>query len=107
MGSWIGIIAIISVIAFVIAESIPNFNALLSLIASLFASWFTYAMSGIFWLSINRGIWFRDWKKSFLTIANFGCVALGVAICGIGLYASGELLAKSDGSSWSCADNSS
>ncbi|KAF1352195.1 amino acid transporter [Delphinella strobiligena] len=92
LGSWIGIIAVISVIAFVIAESIPNFNALLSLIASLFASWFTYALSGMFWLSINP---------------NFGIVALGVAICGIGLYASGVEMAKGDGSSWSCADNSS
>jgi len=46
VGSWIAIIATLWIIAFVIAESIPSFMDLLSLISSLFVSWFTYGLSG-------------------------------------------------------------
>lgn len=45
VGSWVGITLTLWVIAWVIAESIPVFNDLLSLISSLFASWFTYGLS--------------------------------------------------------------
>lgn len=40
-GSWIAIGAVVWLLAWIIAEAIPVFNNLLSLIASLFASWFT------------------------------------------------------------------
>ena len=46
VGSWIGIISILWILGWIIAESIPVFNDLLSLISSLFASWFTYGLSG-------------------------------------------------------------
>lgn len=46
VGSWLAIIGTLWIIAWIIAESIPNFNDLLSLISSLFASWFTYGISG-------------------------------------------------------------
>jgi hypothetical protein len=46
VGSWLGIISILWIIAFIIAESIPTFNNLLGLISSLFASWFTYGIAG-------------------------------------------------------------
>jgi hypothetical protein len=39
VGSWVGIILTLWVVAWVIAESIPVFNDLLALISSLFASW--------------------------------------------------------------------
>ncbi|KAF2144509.1 uncharacterized protein K452DRAFT_349612 [Aplosporella prunicola CBS 121167] len=107
-GSWALITLVIWVIAWVISESIPNFNDLLALISALFASWFTYGLSGIFWLFINSGGWFRDSHKSCLAVINLGIVALGAAICGIGLYAAGKAIHDhSAGSSWSCADNSS
>lgn len=44
-GSWVGIILILWVVAWIIAESIPVFNDLNSLITALFASWFTYGLS--------------------------------------------------------------
>lgn len=108
VGTWLAIIGTLWIVAFIIAESIPNFNDLLSLISSLFASWFTYGLSGILWLYINYGNWFQNWRKSSLTVANFLIFLLGAAICGIGLYASGTAISKdaSKGASWSCADNS-
>lgn len=40
-GSWVAIGFVVWILAWIIAEAIPVFDNLLSLIASLFASWFT------------------------------------------------------------------
>ncbi|KAK0650126.1 N amino acid transport system protein [Lasiodiplodia hormozganensis] len=115
-GGWALITLVIWVIAWIIAESIPNFNTLLGLISSIFASWFTYGLSGIFWLFINwggsgkkgMGGWFAGGKKSALAVLNLTIVAIGAAVMGLGLYASGKAIHEESGSgSWSCADNSS
>lgn len=89
--------------SWIIAESIPVFSDLLSLIASLFGSIFTYGLAGVLWLFMNRG---RLSRKIFLTIVNVLIVGIGLAIMGLGLYASGtEIHADSSGSSgsWSCS----
>lgn len=108
VGTWTAIIATLWIIAWIIAESIPVFNDLNSLIAALFGSWTTYGLAGAFWLFINYGNWFANWKKTCLTIVNMGLFAMGGAICGIGLYASGKAIHDDAGSgaSWSCGDNS-
>ncbi|GME48002.1 Chaperonin TCP-1 conserved site [Neofusicoccum parvum] len=114
-GGWAGITLAIWVVAWAIAESIPNFNTLLGLISSIFASWFTYGLSGVFWLFINwggsgrRGVrgWFAGGKKSALAVLNLAIVTAGAAIMGLGLYASGKAIHEQSGSgSWTCADNS-
>ncbi|CAF9914605.1 hypothetical protein IMSHALPRED_001958 [Imshaugia aleurites] len=56
-GIWAIIVLILWVLAWIIAEAIPLFNDLLSLISALFASWFTYGLSGVFWLYLN--LWTR------------------------------------------------
>jgi hypothetical protein len=107
VGSWLLITFTLWLIAFIIAESIPNFNDLLSLISALFASWFTYGISGIFWLYLNKGLWFSNWRKTCLTIVNCIILGIGVAVMGMGLYASGKAIHDSGGKgSWTCADNS-
>ncbi|OAG02500.1 amino acid transporter [Paraphaeosphaeria sporulosa] len=107
IGSWAAITLTFWLIAWIIAESIPNFNNLLSLISALFASWFSYGMSGVFWLFLNWGCYARNWKKMALTALNLFVVAFGAAVCGIGLYASGKAIHEGGGSgSWSCEDNS-
>jgi hypothetical protein len=104
IGSWAGITLTLWVIAWIIAESIPNFNSLLGLISALFAAWFTYGMSGYFWLYLNWGNYTANWKKMSLTILNIATFWLGAAICGIGLYASGKSIHDSQsGGSWSCS----
>lgn len=73
-----------------------------------FHSRFTYGLSGVFWLFLNKGQWFSNWKKSCLTVLNFLIFLLGAAICGIGLYASGKSIHDDAGKgagSWSCANN--
>lgn len=41
LGSWMGICAALWIVAWLLAEAIPNFNLFLGLIAALFGSWFS------------------------------------------------------------------
>ncbi|KAH0273784.1 amino acid transporter, partial [Aureobasidium melanogenum] len=104
--AWTGITLTIWVIAWVIAESIPNFNDLLSLISALFASHFTYTLSGVFGLFLNYGHWFDNWKQITQFIANRGVIAIGATVCVAGLYSSGTAIAADGGNgSWTCKSN--
>lgn len=98
-GSWIAIGAAVWLLAWIIAEAIPVFNNLLSLIASLFASWFTCkfpvpfdyhdydgqltydtdGFSAIFWLHMNKGQYFASPTKILLTCVNI--FIIGIACC--------------------------
>ena len=66
-----------------IAEAIPVFNDLLGLISALFASWFTYGLSGVFWLYLNKGRYRESKKKMFLTAVNCGTFSMGAIIVSI------------------------
>lgn len=107
IGSWVVITLVLWVIAWIISEAIPVFNNLLSLITSLFASWFTYGLSGIFWLFLNRGQYGASWKKMILTVVNLVIVGIGACLCGMGLWVSGKAIHDdSSGASFSCAARS-
>lgn len=131
-GMWLLIVVVLWTLAWIIAESIPNFNNLLGLISALFASWFTYGFSGLFWLYLNYGKYRSTRKKMALTVANFLIFLIGALIVSLslyilselqveylltqdclvksvlGLYASGKAIAEdsSGGGSFTCADNS-
>ncbi|KAF2139877.1 uncharacterized protein K452DRAFT_231369 [Aplosporella prunicola CBS 121167] len=107
-GTWVALCIILYVIAWIIASAIPVFSQLLGLLGSLFCSWFTVGLPGLFWLSMNKGQWFKNWKKACLTILNILLVAIGTAICGLGVYGSAYEIANNSGgqSPFSCADNS-
>ncbi|KZT21835.1 hypothetical protein NEOLEDRAFT_1171718 [Neolentinus lepideus HHB14362 ss-1] len=90
--TWIGICAGIWALAFVIAEVIPFFNDLLGVISALFASWFTYGISGVFWFHLNPAgtRWTTAARK--LQAVFWGAIVLrgqaGAFIMVAGLYAS-------------------
>ncbi|KAA8652838.1 putative amino acid transporter [Aspergillus tanneri] len=106
IGSWVAIALAVWVVAWVIAESIPVFNQLLSLISSLFGSWFSYGLPAIFWLVMNKGQWFSSPNKIFLTIVNIFILGIAIAICGLGLYVSGKAIHdSSSNNSWTCSNN--
>ncbi|CAG8885792.1 unnamed protein product [Penicillium egyptiacum] len=101
MGSWVGIAFGLWVIAWVIAEAIPGFNNLPSLIASL---WFIFGFTGMFWLHMNKGLWFSSPQEIMLTLLNSLAICVGVILCVLGLYASGSAIHNSPSStSFSCA----
>ena len=79
-GIWALIVLFLWTIAWIIAEAIPVFNDLLGLISSLFASWFTYGLSGVFWLFMNRGKYFKNPRKSALTVLNALVFGIGATI---------------------------
>ncbi|KAB8251809.1 amino acid transporter [Aspergillus flavus] len=106
IGSWILIGLVLWTLAWIIAEAIPVFNNLLSLITALFASWFTYGMSGIFWLFLNWGRYTSSPRKIFLTVVNLIIVGIGGCLCGLGLYVSGKAIHDDpSNASFSCANN--
>lgn len=89
--------------------SIPVFNDLLALVSSLFASWFTYGVSGLMWLFLNWGQWTKSSSKIFLMVINVALVLFGSTVCFLGLYASGYAIHthQGQGGSWSCDSPSS
>ncbi|KAI3232134.1 hypothetical protein DTO012A9_4217 [Penicillium roqueforti] len=106
IGSWVGIGLACWVIAWVIADAIPVFSDLLSLISSLFASWFSYGLGGVYWLSINKGKWFSSPRKIALTVVNLCVILIGGCMCGLGLYVSGKAIHDdSSNDSFSCGNN--
>ncbi|KAJ5203844.1 uncharacterized protein N7498_004723 [Penicillium cinerascens] len=106
LGSWVAIGLTCWIIAWIIADAIPVFSDLLSLISSLFASWFSYGLPGVYWLHLNWGKWFSSPRKILLTAINMCIVVIGGCMCGLGLYVSGRAINEdASNRSFSCADN--
>ncbi|KAJ5157772.1 uncharacterized protein N7482_008872 [Penicillium canariense] len=106
IGSWVAICLGVWLLSWVVAESIPVFNDLLSLISALFGSWFSFGLPAVFWLHMNKGQYFQNYKKAFLTITNVLIFGISCAICGLGLYVSGAAIHDdSRSNSWSCANS--
>lgn len=86
--SWIAIITSITIAAFIIAESIPFFEDLLSLSSALFISGFSYYFPAVFWfMLIKEGKWYER-KNLMLSIANGLVFILGMTILVAGTYVS-------------------
>lgn len=109
--TWIALIACITLVAWVIAEAIPFFNALLGIISSLFISGFTFYFPALFWFQlIKEGKWYHGWKNITLSIVNAVVFCIGIAVLVCGTYASVEDILKSYqsgtvGGSFSCDDS--
>ncbi|KAK5127319.1 hypothetical protein LTR08_004358 [Meristemomyces frigidus] len=85
---WIALLAVITLVAWVIAEAIPFFSALLGIISSLFISGFTFYFPALFWFQlIKEGKWYSG-KNLALSIVNAVIFCIGLIILGCGTYAS-------------------
>ena len=115
-GIWALICSVLWLLAWVIGEGVPVFHDLLGLSSALFASWFTYGLSGMFWLHMNmerkgRRITLKNgwtWEKMVAFAVSCLNVLVGATICVVGLYTSGKSIAISNVTiqPFSCADNS-
>lgn len=86
---WISVLTVLTLIAWIIAEAIPFFNALLGIISALFISGFTFYFPALFWFQlIKEGKWYVGWKNISLSILNGVIFVIGILILGCGSYAS-------------------
>lgn len=83
--SWAGILAATWIVAFVIAEVIPFFSDLLSLMSSLFDSFFGFIFWGVAYMQMRKADYGAGWisRRGIRGIAGF---ALNVAIILIGVF---------------------
>ncbi|KAF2085082.1 hypothetical protein K490DRAFT_75347 [Saccharata proteae CBS 121410] len=114
--TWIGILAATWVVAFIIAEVIPFFSDLLSLMSSLFDSFFGFIFWGVAYMRMRRADYGPDFWKTRGWRGPVG-FAFNVLLCAIGLlfltggtYASVMSIKQgyedgSIGGPFSCADN--
>jgi Transmembrane amino acid transporter protein len=91
---WAAILAATWVLAFIIAEVIPFFSDLLSLMSSLFDSFFGFIFWGVAYLGMREqdhgpGWWKRCTPFGFLMLAfNLFLIAVGIFFLGAGTYVS-------------------
>ncbi|EGS21799.1 uncharacterized protein CTHT_0036670 [Thermochaetoides thermophila DSM 1495] len=86
--TWVGLDAIITIIAWVIASAIPFFSDLLAICSALFISGFTFYFPSIMWfMFVKEGSWF-SLKNMALSSANLVNLIVGLVVLGVGTYAS-------------------
>lgn len=92
--AWAGILAVTWVLAFIIAEVIPFFSDLLSLMSSLFDSFFGFIFWGVAYLRMRRVDRGENWLKNMTirqtigVVVNVFIIAIGVFFLGAGTYTS-------------------
>ncbi|KAM0273162.1 hypothetical protein ACHAQH_008453 [Verticillium albo-atrum] len=112
-GTWFACVTLYWVIVWVISNAIPIFDSILSISSATTIAWFTFGLSAIFWLHLNRGQYFENWKKGALTVFNCLLIVQSLFMNAGGLWSSITQLVdifNSDSSSvrgaFSCGDNS-
>lgn len=83
--AWAGILAVTWIVAFIIAEVIPFFSDLLSLMSSLFDSFFGFIFWGVAYIRMRNADYGRDFWKT-RGIKGYLGFALNVLLIGIGLF---------------------
>lgn len=119
-GTWIGLNLVLWILAFIVAEVIPFFSDLLSLMSSLFDCWFGFVFWGVAYFKL-KSFYNEDFKfwpyfraANLLTkiemLINVALIIIGFYILGPGLYASVQSIIWSYqsgayGKPFSCASN--
>ena len=84
--TWLAIITVATIIAWIIAEVIPFFNDLLSISSALFISGFTFYFPAIMWFQLIReGSWTSP-KNIALALLNAMCFLIGMVVLVAGIY---------------------
>lgn len=109
---WLGSVAAITIISYIVASAVPIFGGLVSLIGGLLVPLMSYQPMGMMWLydnwnGRNRNTW--SWRSGFVCAVSL--IIFGCFIMVAGTYGSiVELIdsyRESGGTlAWSCADNS-
>ncbi|KAK9899096.1 hypothetical protein P389DRAFT_43887 [Cystobasidium minutum MCA 4210] len=109
-GTWLAIIVVLWIVAWVLGETIPSMGDFLSIMSAAFDSFFGYIFWAAAWFELNRGRYFSSAKQTTFFAINVIIFLLGLLMLGPGLWTSIEAI-KADYASgaspaFSCADNS-
>ncbi|KAI1330339.1 amino acid transporter [Xylariaceae sp. FL0255] len=115
-GTWAGLLFITWVLAWVIANSIPFFSSLLSLLSSLFDSFFGFIFWGVAYFRMRKADGVptlfkeRTFRGIFEGLINVFLIIAGIFILTVGTYATvqeiiNEYAANEVGGAFSCASN--
>ncbi|KAH8803378.1 putative amino acid transporter [Xylogone sp. PMI_703] len=86
--TWLALIAIVTALAFIIAEVIPFFSDLLSISSALFISGFTFYLPALMWFMLLReGKWYSK-KNIFWSAVNGLVFVVGLVMLVGGTYSS-------------------
>ncbi|KAH8897805.1 amino acid transporter [Thozetella sp. PMI_491] len=86
--TWLALITVITIVAWIIAEAIPFFSDLLSVCSCLFVSGFTFYFPAAFWFKlVKEGPWYAR-KNIVKSVANAAIFIIGIIVLGVGTYAS-------------------
>ncbi|KAH9810085.1 putative amino acid transporter [Teratosphaeria destructans] len=113
-GSWVGILAVLYIVAWIIASVIPDFGNLLALIGALFGTWYCLGFPAMFWLwtrwqeKVAGPLCFLcQLRNAALVALNLVLVLMSLAISVLGIYGSAIALGNSTQTRapFSCASN--
>ncbi|KAJ5107848.1 hypothetical protein N7456_004523 [Penicillium angulare] len=86
--SWLSLVLLVTVLAWVIAEAIPIFSDLLSIISALFVSGLSFYIPPVMWYFLLReGAWYEKHNLK-AALCNAVVFVIGMIIFGCGTYAS-------------------
>jgi hypothetical protein len=84
--TWIGLVIVFTIVAWVIAEAIPIFSDLLSLASALFVSGFSFWIPAVMWFKLLcRGSWFSKKNLPF-TLGSILAFIIGAVTLVAGTY---------------------
>ncbi|KAJ5871792.1 uncharacterized protein N7529_004145 [Penicillium soppii] len=101
--TWLGLVFVVTILAWVIAEAIPIFSELLSIISALFVSGLSFYIPPIMWfVLLKEGAWYEKHNMK-PAILNGVVFLVGIIIFGCGTYASIAELSGSISKPFTCA----
>lgn len=97
---WIGLLLFATAVAFVLAVAVQIFSYLIGVIGSLFASWYTYGLAGMFWIhdayfgsdAVGKGVRILQ-RRATMTTLSIATILAGAFFCVAGTYVSIKLIA--------------
>ncbi|GAA6039393.1 hypothetical protein JCM8097_002834 [Rhodosporidiobolus ruineniae] len=109
-GTWIGIIAVMYAVGFVIAELVPFFSQLLTIVSCLFSTWFVVGLGGILYFHLynpRNTEKHAGWFSSPVRAAMFGLavflIVAAATLMPLGLYAAARGISSGFHHPFSCA----
>ncbi|PYI00311.1 hypothetical protein BO78DRAFT_439090 [Aspergillus sclerotiicarbonarius CBS 121057] len=86
--TWLAIVALIVVLAWIVAEAIPFFSELISICGCLLVSGFSFYLPPVMWFFLlKEGAWFEKQNVRY-ALLNLLVFIVGITILGCGMYAS-------------------